>query len=66
MFPTLDLYPSGVGEVIAIVSADPKFDREVLATRAAALQEQYKFRFPLPERAQAAHGEPASARRRAA
>jgi spermidine synthase len=49
VFPTLDLYPSGMGEVIATLSADPKFDRAVLATRAAALQERYKFRFPLPE-----------------
>jgi spermidine synthase len=46
VFPTLDLYPSGVGEVIAVGSPDPKFDRSVLATRAAALQERYKFRFP--------------------
>jgi spermidine synthase len=49
VFPTLDLYPSGMGEVITTLSADPKFDRSVLATRAAALQERYKFRFPLPE-----------------
>jgi spermidine synthase len=49
VFPTLDLYPSGVGEVIAIVSADPKFDRSVLATRAAALQQRYNFRYPLPD-----------------
>jgi spermidine synthase len=49
VFPTLDLYPSGVGEVIATLSADPNFDRAVLATRAAALQERYKFRFPLPQ-----------------
>ena len=49
VFPTLDLYPSGMGEVIATLSADPKFDRSVLAARAAALQERYKFRFPLPE-----------------
>ena len=49
VFPTVDLYPSGMGEVIATLSADPKFDRSVLATRAAALQERYKFRYPLPE-----------------
>jgi spermidine synthase len=49
VFPTVDLYPSGMGEVIATLSADPKFDRNVLATRAAALQERYKFRFPLPD-----------------
>ena len=28
VFPTIDLYPSGMGEVIATVSADPKFDRD--------------------------------------
>jgi spermidine synthase len=49
VFPTVDLYPSGMGEVIATLSADPKFDRGVLATRAAALQERYKFRYPLTE-----------------
>ena len=49
VFPALDLYPTGLGEVIATLSADPKFDRNVLATRAAALQERYKFRFPLPD-----------------
>jgi spermidine synthase len=48
VFPTIDLYPSGMGEVIATLSADPKFDRSVLATRAATLQERYKFRFALP------------------
>ena len=49
VFPTIDLYPSGVGEVIATVTPDPKFDREALPTRAAELQERYKFRFPLPD-----------------
>jgi len=49
VFPTVDLYPSGMGEVIATLSADPKFDRSVLATRAAALQDRYKFRYALPE-----------------
>ena len=49
VFPTIDLYPSGMGEVIMTVSADAKFDREVLAARAAALQDRYKFRFPLTD-----------------
>jgi spermidine synthase len=49
VFPTLDLYPSGAGEVIATVSTDPKFDRDALATRAAALQQKYNFRFALPD-----------------
>jgi spermidine synthase len=48
VFPTIDLYPSGSGEVIMIVSPEVHFDRAVLDTRAAALQERYKFRFPLP------------------
>jgi spermidine synthase len=48
VFPVVDLYPSGVGEVIMTVSPDAGFDRTALAARAAALQEQYKFRFPLP------------------
>jgi spermidine synthase len=49
VFPTLDLYPSGAGEVIATVVADPKFDRSELATRAATLQKRYNFRYPLPD-----------------
>ncbi len=49
VFPIVDLYPSGMGEVIATLSADPKFNRDALATRAAALQQRYNFRFPLPD-----------------
>ena len=60
VFPTVDLYPSGMGEVIATLSADPKFDRSVLATRAAALQERYKFRYPAAGGAQAPHRQSAA------
>jgi predicted membrane-bound spermidine synthase len=49
VFPTLDLYPTGVGEVIAVVTANAASDQEALANRAAALQERYNFRFPLPQ-----------------
>jgi spermidine synthase len=49
VFPDVHLYPSGEGEVIAIVTAGPSPDNETLANRAAALQERYKFRFPLPQ-----------------
>jgi len=49
VFPTLDLYPSGLGETIAVVSPNAQFDKAALATRAAALQEQFNFRFPLPQ-----------------
>lgn len=49
VFPTLDLYPSGAGEVIAVATADPNFSRDMLAARATALQERFKFRFPPPD-----------------
>jgi predicted membrane-bound spermidine synthase len=49
VFPTIDLYPSGSGEVAVIVSPDRGFDKEALGARAAALQDRYNFRFPLPQ-----------------
>ena len=48
VFPTLDLYATGLGEVIAVATASPAPDKEILERRAAALQERYGFRFPLP------------------
>jgi predicted membrane-bound spermidine synthase len=48
VFAALDLYPSGVGEVIAVASASP-LDPRTLERRAAALQEHHGFRFPLPQ-----------------
>jgi len=48
VFAALDLYPSGVGEVIAVASASP-LDPRTLERRAAALQERHGFRFPLPQ-----------------
>ena len=49
VFPTVELYPSGVGEVITIVSAEPTPADDTLAKRADELQARYKFRFPLPQ-----------------
>jgi hypothetical protein len=49
VFPSVHLYPTGEGEVIAVVTASPAPDDETLARRAAALQERHKFRFPLPQ-----------------
>ena len=49
VFPALDLYPTGMGEVIAVATASPAPDKETLARRAAALQDRHGFRFPLPE-----------------
>ena len=48
VFAALDLYPSGVGEVIAVASASP-LDPRTLERKAAALQERHGFRFPLPQ-----------------
>lgn len=60
VFPTLDLYPSGRGEMIAVVSAAEKIDREALVRKAQTLQEQYRFRFPLPELIAARQDRPSS------
>jgi len=47
-FPDLHFYPSGEGEVITVGTLKP-LDREVIARRAAELQEKHKFRFALPD-----------------
>jgi spermidine synthase len=48
VFPTLDLYATGLGEVIAVATASPALDKETLARRASELQQRHAFRFPLP------------------
>jgi spermidine synthase len=59
VFPTLDLYPSGVGEVIMVGTGRPA-DALGLESRAAALQEKYNFRFPLPDMLKRRMANPAS------
>jgi spermidine synthase len=49
VFPTVELYPSGVGEVATIVSPQAAPSPDALASRATELQELYKFRFALPQ-----------------
>jgi predicted membrane-bound spermidine synthase len=49
VFPTIDIYPSGMGEVAVVVTPDAEFDKEALGSRAAALQERNNLRFPLPQ-----------------
>jgi spermidine synthase len=49
VFPSVHLYPSGDGEVIAVATAAPAPDEGTLARRAASLQERFNFRFPLPQ-----------------
>jgi spermidine synthase len=48
VFPGLDLYPTGLGEVIAVATA-ATVDKDTLAARAQRLQERHGFRFRLPE-----------------
>jgi spermidine synthase len=48
VFAALDLYPTGVGEVIAVARTSP-LDAQTLERRAAALQQRHGFRFPLPQ-----------------
>lgn len=47
-FPSVHLYPTGEGEVIAVGTLKPR-ERESVVRRAAEMQEKYKFRFPLPQ-----------------
>jgi predicted membrane-bound spermidine synthase len=60
VFPALDLYPTGVGEVIAVGSAAP-LSQEMREHNAASLQARYGFRFPLTEILQRRSAPPASA-----
>jgi spermidine synthase len=48
VFPALDLYPTGRGEVIA-VAATSALDKDTLERRAATLQARHGFRFALPQ-----------------
>lgn len=48
VFSGVQLYPSGEGEVAVVVTAEPPPDPATLLARATALQDQLKFRFPLP------------------
>jgi spermidine synthase len=48
VFPALDLYPTGRGEVIA-VAATSALDKDTLESRAATLQARHGFRFALPQ-----------------
>src|SRR5262249_6189577 len=48
VFTSLDLYPTGRGEVIAVGGAAP-VDVQTLQRRAAAMQKEHGFRFALPD-----------------
>jgi spermidine synthase len=48
VFPGVHLYPSGQGEVAAVVTAEPAPDAQALDARAKALQDKFGFRFALP------------------
>ncbi|MET0279225.1 MAG: fused MFS/spermidine synthase [Pseudorhodoplanes sp.] len=47
-FPSVHLYPTGEGEVIAVGMLQPRSDEDV-ARRGAELQEKFKFRYALPD-----------------
>ncbi|MPZ38939.1 MAG: hypothetical protein GEU95_12910 [Rhizobiales bacterium] len=59
VFPSVHVFPSGQG-VIAVAAASATPDGDVLARRAAGLQQRYNFRFALPSLLeQRAEGTPA-------
>lgn len=49
VFSSVHLYPTGQGEVIVVVTPEAAPEAAMLAQRAAALQEKFGFRFPLPK-----------------
>jgi spermidine synthase len=49
VFGAVHLYPSGEGEVAIVATAGAAPDDLTLASRAKLLQDQYKFRFALPD-----------------
>ncbi len=48
VFPSVDLFPSGEGEMITVVSDQAPRTTADLVQRAAALQEQHRFKVSLP------------------
>ena len=48
VFSGVHFYPSGEGEMIVVATAEAPPDTAALEARAAALQAQHGFRFPLP------------------
>jgi spermidine synthase len=48
VFAGLQLFPSGEGEVAMVATPQPAVAGDVLASRAAALQQRHGFRYPLP------------------
>jgi len=49
VFASVHLYPTRLGETIAVATAEPAPDEATLAARATALQEQFVLRFRLPD-----------------
>jgi spermidine synthase len=49
VFPGVHLYPTRLGETIAVATAEPAPGEATLAARATALQEKFGFRYRLPE-----------------
>jgi spermidine synthase len=49
VFGDVHLYPTGEGEVIMIVTAQPTPPDDTINRRAAALQQRHNFRYPLPQ-----------------
>ena len=49
VFPSVHLYPTGEGEVIMVATVEAAPPDDTLKSRAAALQQRYNFRYPLPQ-----------------
>jgi spermidine synthase len=53
VFPTVDVYPDfedpDLAQVVTVAASSPEPSAEMLIERARLLQEDYRFRFPLPD-----------------
>jgi spermidine synthase len=49
VFETVDLYPTGDGEMIVVAMAQRRPEQDTLTRRAAELQDKFRFRFALPK-----------------
>jgi spermidine synthase len=59
VFPSIDVYPTGTGSAIIAVGTEAKREQADLMARADALQERYRFRYPLTRLVAARHASPA-------
>jgi spermidine synthase len=59
VFPSIDVYGTGTGSMIIAVGTEAKREQADLMARANALQQRYRFRYPLTRLVASRHASPA-------